>query len=392
MILCSTQIVNFVKKATLTSLLVSAGNFLVITPLYPTDKSESQKKGLLGAIAFAGVIAGLKIGYNQYINYSLSCALDRLATNKKLSETIARGFNKDSYILEEEQIIERYAGNEAGYNNLSYLLSSNLGTLAYVDRVTKKDITAWNSYQEAVDFLNNANSLVKDNKDRMEVVNDRLTFIRDRKCLVTLVSLLKKEKKTVFYPIIDGIEKDKEINESLIRSCYGNSLWPLRTAWKDINSRKETYDFNLKEVNFLPQSHYVQKTVAGAQQNTAILENAQRTISSSKNYTDDIRAERSFYEKKEESRQKKQAEDDKIQAKIAEVKAREATNNILKEQEYLRLKIDLQKINLELQNQAISSHQKASLEKQKADIKCRAHMLAIELKKGVIDIIEIAQK
>lgn len=321
------------KKTVMVILFISLQQPTALFSTEPSSYSTSGGDGSHFSLG-GGVMVGIGIttfaamgtfAWNAYTNWSLQKSCTILAKNKKRSEEITQQFKSDEYTLEEKPLIERYVGNESGYNDMLSVVKAHVDILSKIDTVTKKDIATWASCKRASNFLTDAQEFAHKNKTLLDFAESRFTFIEQRKCLLTLVSLLALEGKTKFAPIIESlIKKDKNTaTESIIRRQYDTFPTPFRQTWKEIIERHNQYSSELDKVNIIAQSPYVLSIIAKSEAVILSFGHARNTIGSMKEYNNDFIREEDLAkaEKEYEFNQKRLAQD-AINARAIEARAK----------------------------------------------------------------------
>lgn len=272
-------------------------------------------KCVVGYAAIGAVAGGVSYGcYRIYEAISLHNSNNYLKHYEIDSANIMQ-HPHHTISLNEQELISTYYNNIDQYAKLCGEVNRDVRTLAEIQSAIDTDIYCWATTERAHAFLAQARSFSDLNNQRLQQLTTRANFLNKQMALIRLARLLDEEKRAFTYHLVHASSQSM-LNESSVRGYDAQSAWPLRSAWKSLDARKQLYQQCVNEyASFNSQVDYVKSIMQSGLDTIAAYDQAQRTIAGFSSYTNDIRAEKDFELREEQARHAK------IQAEAARIAA-----------------------------------------------------------------------
>lgn len=316
-------------------------------------------------------------GYKVYEHYSLKNAQTRLSSYKITAHEIMNHERTDM-ILDDQKIVALYLNDLSLYEQLCNQVAQDVSMLTRIQHTVEEDIAAWDSHKKAELFVCEARGFAQRNYQRIQHIKQRSAWLEQRKALLQSIILLNNEFKADCYQLVLRASRGN-LTESVARAAYPESAWPLRTAWKAIEARKQLYlkEFSVLEA-YAHSSPFTADYAYQVRNTLGAYTNAQEIIAGSASYTQELRSEKEFLQKEEEARiAREQAHAAQLaaQAQLRQVRMKQEQIHNQKEQELARLRHELSQIKRRIAHGDTDYY----LRQQRNQLQDRIHALKLEL-------------
>ncbi|MDR3550489.1 MAG: hypothetical protein P4L31_03685 [Candidatus Babeliales bacterium] len=351
---------------------------LIGNPQYAQAFDIEDAKCVAGYAAIGVITTGIGYGcYRLHETISLYNANNRLKYHEIDSAAIAQ-HPHHAISLNEQELVNSYYNNINEYAKLCGEVNRDVRMLTEIQSAVDTDIYCWATTDRAHAFLAQARSFSDLNNQRLQQLTPRATFLNKQMALIRLARLIDEETRASTYHLVNASARFM-LDESTARGYNAQSAWPLRTAWKSLDERKQLYQQCVNEyAPYNAQVDYVKSIMQAGLDTIAAYDQAQRTIAGFSSYTNDLRAEKDFELREEQARQAKiQAEAARIAAIAQERQAVAQEKQIRqqKENELITLRSELSALKQRIANGDDSYY----IRQQKVQLQNRINNIKTEL-------------
>lgn len=301
------------------------------------------------ALAFFGsVVVASGVGYGCYKLYeyfAFNNAQSTLKTDSKTSVTMDGLIQ--NIALDEQHLIQQYLQHKDAFKSFCKKTAHEVATLERIQQTTEAAIVRWGCKNGAEDFIARAHSFAAVNQQRLNYAKRVLSFLYQVEALLELAYMLQEEQFFSLRQIIHAASLN-QLHESLVRAHCTQSAWPLRECWNTIQARKSNYEKYLQIIDVTTlQTAYGHALMRQAADVVHCYATAQAIIAGFPEYTKEVRLQKEFELKEEQTRQLRiqaEAAERAAQAHERQARAQEQQNRLNKEKELAECRSELSEI------------------------------------------------